>query len=256
VSAHDSEAGPGPDPEEHRTEKLSERLACQIVEDISAAVGGRAAGMKLPSEAEMAAHYAVGRGTVREALRMLEVQGLITIKCGPGGGPVVTGGSPRRLGASAAMHLQLDGVTLASVADARLVFEPFFARQAARRASREDKDRLMAMVDEASFAGDNERADLRRASAFHTAVMDCAGNSVVTLLGACLKELWTGTFRGQLYPMHEQPRVRGDHLAIAQAIASGDADEAERLMQTHMEEFVSYARERFAALLEETVSWR
>lgn len=114
----------------------------------------------------MSAKYGVGRGTVREALRMLEVQGLITIKSGPGGGPVVTGCSPRRLGASAAMHLQVEGVTLGSVADARLTFEPFFARHAAQHASQGGRRRLMALVDEATFASGNEKGDLQRASAF------------------------------------------------------------------------------------------
>ena len=245
----------GRDAHEPRPEKLSERLAGQIVEDISAAVDGPAAGLKLPGEAEMSARYSVGRGTVREALRMLEVQGMITIKSGPGGGPVVTGANPRRLGATAAMHLQVEGVSLNEVADARLIFEPFFAGQAARRGSAADKQRLMAMVDEAAFASGSEKAGLQRASAFHTAVMDCAGNSVVTLLGACLKEIWTGSFRGQPYPPDEVARVRGDHLAIARAIQAGDASRAERLMRAHMEDFVSYARQRFASQLDEVVAW-
>jgi GntR family transcriptional regulator, transcriptional repressor for pyruvate dehydrogenase complex len=242
--------------EESRIEKLSERVVRQIVLDITTAAGGPAVGFKLPSEAEMSSLYGVGRGTLREALRMLEAQGLITIKSGPGGGAVVTGRSPRRLGATAARHLQVDGVTLGSVADARLKFEPFFAWQAARNASPAETSALMALVDEASFAGNNRRSDLQRTSAFHAAVMDCAGNSVLALLGACLKEIWTGAFRGLLYPLPEQARVRADHFAIARAIQAGDADAAEGLMQAHMEEWVTYARRRFSSLLAEVVEWR
>jgi GntR family transcriptional repressor for pyruvate dehydrogenase complex len=241
---------------EPRIEKLSERVAGQIIGDITAVAGGRATGMKLPGEVEMSVRYGVGRGTLREALRMLEAQGLITIKSGPHGGPVVTGRSPRRLGATAAMHLRVDGVTLARVAEARLTFEPFFARQAAEQSSAADQERLMALVDEASFAGGNEKRSLQRASAFHAAVIDCAGNSVLSLLGMCLREIWSGSFRGQLYPMPEQARVRADHLGIALAIQAGDADSAERLMQAHMVDFVSYARLRFASLLDEVIEWR
>jgi DNA-binding FadR family transcriptional regulator len=186
---------------------------------------------------------------------MLEVQGLISIKSGPGGGPVVLGRSPRRLGATAAMHLQIDGVSLGEVADARLRFEPFFARQAAGHATPDDRQRLMALADEASFGGRNENQDLQRASAFHAAVVECAGNPVLALLGLCLKEIWTGSFRGQLYPQWEQSRVRGEHLAIAVAIWGGDGDRAERLMQAHMEDFVDFARQRFPGALDEVVEW-
>jgi GntR family transcriptional repressor for pyruvate dehydrogenase complex len=259
VNPADSETGQdtrGEPRGEARIEKLSERVAGLIVGDIRTAAGGRAAGMKLPGEAEMSVRYGVGRGTLREALRMLEVQGLISIKSGPGGGPVVIGRSPRRLGATAAMHLQVDGVTLGSVADARLRFEPFFAQQAAQHADPDGRQRLMALVDEANFAGGNENRDLQRASAFHAAVMDCAGNSVLSLLGMCLREIWSGSFRGQLYPQPEQARVRADHRAIARAIQSGHADRAERLMREHMEDFVSFAQQRFPSSLEEVVEWR
>jgi GntR family transcriptional regulator, transcriptional repressor for pyruvate dehydrogenase complex len=241
---------------EPRVEKLSERIAAQIIGDIRTTGVDGVAGLKLPGEAEMSARYGVGRGTLREALRMLEVQGLIAIKSGPGGGPVVLGRSPRRLGATAAMHLQIDGVPLGMVADARLRFEPFFARQAAGHASSEERQQLMALADEASFAGENESQDLQRASAFHAAVMECAGNPVLALLGMCLREIWTGSFRGLLYPQWEQSRVRGEHLAIALAIEGGDGDQAERLMQAHMEDFVDFARQRFQSALDEVVEWR
>jgi GntR family transcriptional regulator, transcriptional repressor for pyruvate dehydrogenase complex len=246
-----------PDPRgEPRVEKLSERIAAQIIGDIRTSGVDGVSGLKLPGEAEMSARYGVGRGTLREALRMLEVQGLITIKSGPGGGPVVLGRSPRRLGATAAMHLQIDGVPLGMVADARLRFEPFFARQAAAHASSEDLRQLMALADEASFPGRNETQDLQRAGAFHAAVMECAGNPVLALLGMCLREIWSGSFRGLLYPQWEQSRIRGEHLAIALAIEDGDGDRAERLMQAHMEDFVGFAHQRFQSALDEVVEWR
>lgn len=235
--------------------KLSEHIAAQILADISSAARP-VAGLKLPGEAEMSGQYAVGRGTVREALRLLEMQGLISIKSGPGGGPVVTGRSPGRLGAAAAMHLQIEGVPLRQVVDARLRFEPFFARQAALRASAQDRERLMALVDEDSFSEEASPRNLSRASAFHAAVIDSVGNPVLALLGLCLKEIWARSFGGLTFPMTEQPRVRAEHSSIAQAIEAGDPDRAERLMSAHMEDLVHYAHQRFAGVLEEVVTWR
>src|SRR6516165_7115435 len=67
-----------------RNVKRSEMLAQEIVEEIIAK--GLNPGDLLPPEAEMLSHYGVGRASLREALRLLESQGLVTLKPGPGGG--------------------------------------------------------------------------------------------------------------------------------------------------------------------------
>ena len=71
-----------------RTDKIPDILARRILRAI---VDGRLeAGARLPAEAEMLASFGVGRASLREALRILETHGLIRIKSGPRGGPVVT----------------------------------------------------------------------------------------------------------------------------------------------------------------------
>ncbi|MBE7195935.1 MAG: FadR family transcriptional regulator, partial [Gordonia polyisoprenivorans] len=162
-----------------RTEKISERVAREIVRDVAAA--GVTVGVKLPSEPEMCDRYGVGRGSLREALRILEVQGLISIKAGPGGGPTVAGMSSERLGATAALHLQFAGATLLSVAEARVVLEPVLARQAAVQADRAIVARL-THLSAAPSTGNFER-DLRMSGAFHTEVARASGNPVLALLG-------------------------------------------------------------------------
>ena len=71
-----------------RADKVSEVVARAIVHDIVSR--GLEPGATLPSEAVMLARFQVGRASLREALRILEVHGLITIKPGPGGGPFST----------------------------------------------------------------------------------------------------------------------------------------------------------------------
>src|SRR5216684_960606 len=68
-----------------RAEKLSQVVAREIVRDMK---GLKAAAM-LPQESVMLERYRVGRASLREALRILEVHGLIVIRAGPGGGPMV-----------------------------------------------------------------------------------------------------------------------------------------------------------------------
>src|SRR5262245_43750238 len=71
----------------NRPLKTSEMVARDVVHAI--VTRGLRTGDKLPSEAAMLAEYGVSRESLREGLRLLEVQGLISIRRGPGGGPVV-----------------------------------------------------------------------------------------------------------------------------------------------------------------------
>jgi len=72
--------------------KTSERIAATIVADIAAQ--GLVPGDRLPNEAAMIERFQLGRGSVREALRILEVHGIIQLRSGPGGGPVVAAVRP------------------------------------------------------------------------------------------------------------------------------------------------------------------
>ena len=63
----------------------------------------------LPSETAMLQHYGVSRETLREALRLLEVQGLISIRRGPGGGPIVGAVDPANLGRISTLFYHLAG---------------------------------------------------------------------------------------------------------------------------------------------------
>ena len=114
-----------------RGSKIAEAVAREILTRICK--GGLAPGSQLPGEAQMLADYHVGRGSLREALRILEVHGIIKIKAGPGGGPVVVGTTTNDFGRMATMFFQAGGMTFREVIDARLVLEPLMARLAAER---------------------------------------------------------------------------------------------------------------------------
>ena len=91
--------------ERSRTVKASERVAQDIVRDIVRR--GLQTGDRLPLEAAMVEEYGVSRTSLREALRILEVQGLISLKPGPGGGPVVGTVEPSHLARTAALYFHL-----------------------------------------------------------------------------------------------------------------------------------------------------
>ena len=83
----------------------------------------------------MLARYRVGRGSLREALRILEVYGLIAIRPGPGGGPVVQEVNSREFGRTTTFYYRLARATYRDVLEAREIFEPMMAKVAAQRAT-------------------------------------------------------------------------------------------------------------------------
>ena len=98
-----------------RMSKVAEAIVSNILARICS--GELNVGSALPGEAQMLAHYDVGRGSLREALRILEVHGIVKIKAGPGGGPVVRGVTTRDFGRMTTMFLQAGGMTFRDIID-------------------------------------------------------------------------------------------------------------------------------------------
>ena len=95
-----------------RGAKVAEALAQEIVHEIVSRK--LRPGTLLSSEAQMLEDYGVGRGSLREALRILEVHGLITMKPGRNGGPMVIEVRTRDYGRMSTLFFHLGGVTFRS----------------------------------------------------------------------------------------------------------------------------------------------
>ena len=115
--------------------KTAEGFARDLVRDI--VNRGLQTGDKLPSEAVMLEDYGLSRESLREGLRLLEVQGLITIRRGPGGGPIVGHLDPASLGRTSTLYFHLAGATYRELLEAWLVLEPILAERAARNPDRD-----------------------------------------------------------------------------------------------------------------------
>ena len=171
-----------------RPEKLAETVARRIVHDISDQ--GLQPGAVLPSEKQMAAEYEVARGTLREALRILELHGLIQMKLGPGGGPVVNDTRSDELGRMLTLFLHGAGATMADLMDARIVIEPMAARAAALAASREQVEHLQDNVTTSQTAIRDGEGWLPVSTEFHDMVASLSGNPVLDLLARSLKDIY------------------------------------------------------------------
>ena len=239
-----------------RAEKISEIIARQIVRDI--ARGRYRPGTMLPPEAVMLERFRVGRASLREALRILEVYGLITIKPGPGGGPIVQDVTARQFARTSTFYFHLHGATFRDLLEARRAIDPMMARLAATSADPDALERLKASVSDTRHA--YEEGNLprwrRHTDDFHLLVAGVSGNHILDLFGRSLKELYSERLESRVVGKSDRPTVLAEHSAIATAIVRRRPAEAERLMAEHMETFTALTMRLVSGLLDDVLDWR
>ncbi|MDB5429840.1 MAG: FadR family transcriptional regulator [Caulobacter sp.] len=207
--------------------KVAEALALDIVRDI--VTRGLSKGDALPLEVEMLRQYGVGRSSLREALRLLEVQGLIVIRRGRRQGAAVGSVSPAKVGRSLTLHLHMLGTAYDELLDAWRRTEPMLARLAALNPNRQQvKTALEPFLDE------SHARHLVEGPEFHSVVSELADNKVLWLVLRSVSSIVSE----QVLPRTEgalmEKGMAHDHREIAGAIILGDADAAERLMCEHV----------------------
>ncbi len=239
-----------------RTEKLSEVLAREIVRDLR----DLEPATMLPPEAVMLEKYRVGRASLREALRLLEVQGLIVIRPGPGGGPMVAQVDSVHYGRTSSLYYHMLGATYHDVVKARAVIEPALARVVAEQQDPEHMAALEAFLahQKENTAEPGTDADYQRyvneSSGFHAMLAGLAGNPVLSLAAHSLQDILLDRVNG-LFPPDERLGVEQAHARIAKAILKGDAIAVEKMMREHMLEYVQAAEDRHPGMMDETVDW-
>lgn len=203
--------------------------------------GELSVGSQLPTELELTTQFSVSRSTVREAVRILQAQGLLS------GGDTVSTSRPRVSGdlagsiAGEALEnaLRLGNVPLPDLVELRLLLEGAAAVTAdpaelgAARASLE----VMRQpgIDVVAF----HDADIR----FHISLAGAGGNSAFPLVMGALRDAIAGHLRGALEilddprPMLEQ--LAAEHAAILDALDSGDGNRARVLVHAHIWGFYS-----------------
>ncbi len=220
--------------------KVAELVAADLRRRIVA--GDLAEGDELPRESDLLAEFDVSRPSLREALRVLETEGLVRIRRGNVGGAVVK----RPDTASAAYHLSLtlraNDVTHRDLAVARDAIEPICAALAAGLPGRQAvAAELGGLVDEsercattAEFTGS--------AHDFHRRLTELCGNTTMRLVAGTLEALWSAQETRALGLELGADRARARrssvaaHRRLVAAIAAGDADRAAREMRTHLVE--------------------
>jgi DNA-binding FadR family transcriptional regulator len=237
----------------------SEKLAMSIARDIVRQIGdGRLnAGSSLASEAEMAGIYSVGRTTVREALRILETQGLVSIKTGPGGGPIVTDPTTADAGRMMSLHMNVRGCTFGELAQARVQIDPILAADAARLAMPNGIERLRDIVEimqEIPLGRNTEWA--RTASMFNAIVAAMTGNSVLALLSASLRAIYAERIGNINYTAKMRQNAIAYYRNIIEAIEARDPVKAQQNAHDLIAGSLQQMKKAHPEILSALVDWK
>ncbi|WP_101829564.1 FadR/GntR family transcriptional regulator [Frankia canadensis] len=237
-----------------RSVKTSERIAAALVEEVIRK--GLGPGDRLPNEAAMVEQFGVGRGSLREALRILEIHGLISLKSGPGGGPTVLAVDPCNVGRTFSLYLSLRRATIQELIETRIFLEPMVARMAAENPDPQARLQLehALQIEASTPTGDMRYIDA--ANEFHYVISSMTGNNVLNLVATALKELYTTkVVSGGIARNTTSESIRDEHRLIGQAILDGNADQAERLMREHMQKYLGHMHEREPSFTCSPITW-
>ncbi len=211
------------------------RLAARTLRDKIVA-GELPIGAALPSEHAMADLLCVNRSTVREAIRLLEENGIIARK--PGGKKLfVTAPAPEDLSTRMTTAMVLHGITVNELYGAMLALEPPTTATAARVATDEQIAALEANIEETrKHVGDRE-AVVELDVEFHDLVAEASGNRAILLSRRPLGALFYPAFDRALRPAPARERLIAAHTAIVAAIKARNIEDAENWMRKHIEDF-------------------
>jgi GntR family transcriptional repressor for pyruvate dehydrogenase complex len=191
-------------------------------------------GERLPPERELASRLAVSRGSVRDAIRILELAGLVVPRQGEG--TVVADLSPENVAAPIASILVRKRALIGELIEVRKMIEPALAARAAERASPEEVARLEEILER---QGEKERrgeSTVEEDAAFHYQLALAARNGVVRSVIDVLMQLLKETRARTLQTPGRPRRSLEGHRRILSAIRRRDPAAAERAVRRHLEE--------------------
>lgn len=236
-----------------RPEKTALITARRIVQDVDRL--DLSAGDRLPPERDMLENYNVGRGTLREALRFLELQNVLSLKPGPGGGPTVEKPDSSALANAVLLLMQFEQAPFSNVVEARQGLEPLLARLAAERMPDESLLDLEASVERMAGHLDDLEIFLDTNKEFHDSVAWGTSNSLFGFLVDALLDILDGTVVGVDYNERRRRAVLKAHRRILDALKLRDGDASAQAMDEHIAEYTRYLTKKFPDALARPITW-
>jgi GntR family transcriptional regulator, transcriptional repressor for pyruvate dehydrogenase complex len=191
-------------------------------------------GRPLPSERVLTERFGVSRGSIRDALRMLELIGLLETRHGQGTFPHEL--TVDRLVAPLASVMAYRHDLQDELLDVRRMFEPAVARVAAARVTDEDFGDLQRILDAQRQKLKTGRSAIVEDTAFHAALARSTRNRVVVSIMSTLNDLLVESRTQALRQKGRPEKSIEGHEAVVAALRRRDAEAAERAMYKHIDQ--------------------
>jgi len=226
-------------------EIVADELRRQIID------GELADGDLLPRQEVLVEQFNVSLVSLREALRILETEGLVSVRRGNRGGAVVHAPAKTSAAYMLGLLLQSESVEVADLGMALQELEPACAALAARRPDRADTlvPELNRVNDAMAEHLDDGRACTEIGREFHDLVVRGCGNHTIIAVVGSLETLWSSherqwadesAARGTYPSLAKRRAVLNTHIKLAETIAEGDVDRARRIAGRHLADTQTY----------------
>lgn len=203
-------------------------------------------GDRLPTEEDLLLEFRVAKPSLREAMRILETEGLLSVQRGARGGALIR--TPKAANAAYTLGLVLSAqrVPLDDVAETIRQLEPICALLCAERPDRHRSvvPRLRRLQTKAEQSINDPIQFMESTRQFHEEIVMSCGNQTMILLMGTLEALWsqhvramveTETAKGQPQSLALRRRALAEHQGILDAIVSGNAAMIRQLLISHLE---------------------
>jgi DNA-binding FadR family transcriptional regulator len=214
----------------------------QIADELRAMIvsGRLSEGDSLGREPDLVERFGVSRPSLREALRILETENLITVVRGVHGGVIVHEPDERMTARTASLVLRARNVSLADVFEARSLLEPLAARAiASHRNRRAAVAELRGLIEqEEDSIGEPERFAVASA-AFHDRLVSLGGNQTLAIVAEMLDEIVVCAVAavskaGDVWSLSMRRRGLRSQRRLLELIEAGDSSAADEHWRAHM----------------------
>jgi DNA-binding FadR family transcriptional regulator len=209
-------------------EEISSKVKALIFE------GTLKPGDKLPSEVELARQFGVGRQSVREALRLLELSGFVSVQQGYGGGPIVQDTISTRIRNLYLDAFRMEKITVEEFTAARSVIEKAILNEVIDKADDSDIKRIQANLAEAEELIANKKLATDKNFDFHALLARASKNKVFIILEKSINAIHRNLRRRSTADFKTTRNAVKAHQKILDAIKNKDREKAIKLLDHHI----------------------
>jgi GntR family transcriptional regulator, transcriptional repressor for pyruvate dehydrogenase complex len=213
-------------------------------------------GQTFATEAELLQQFDVSRPTLRESVRLLEAQGVLEQRPGPGGGLVIRRPSLDMLAEYLSIYLRFNGVPFLAVLKAREVIEPALAAEAAQHGTEKDFNEMRESIERMKTTCKEQIEYVNENRTFHSIVARASGNKVLETFWGTIGLLAHGEHQGVRYTFGNWQHVIAAHERILDACCRRAAADAAAAMAEHVGALEHLVRDHYKHLLKKPTNVR